>query len=137
MSDRFEMTVAADGGAVAALQAEVEAFAAAAALSPKAEHLLSLVVEELVTNVVNYGFADRVPGQVSLGLDRVEGALVGELVDDGRPFNPADAPDPDLDASIEDRRVGGLGVHLVMTLTEDFAYERAGARNVVRFRIRV
>ena len=53
------------------------------------------------------------------------------LVDDGDPFDPFTAPVPDLAASIEERDIGGLGVHLVRTLATRFAYERADGRNVV------
>ncbi len=59
-----------------------------------------------------------------------------EIEDDGRAFDPFDAPPPDLTSSIEERAIGGLGVHLVRSLTDDASYERRDGRNIVTLRKR-
>ena len=57
-------------------------------------------------------------------------ALTIEVMDDGNPFNPLqDSVVPDVEAMIEDRPIGGLGVHLVKTLMQDLNYERTDGRN--------
>ncbi len=51
--------------------------------------------------------------------------------DDGRAFDPADAPLPDLNTSVEKRTVGGLGLHLVRSFVDELSYSRSGERNVL------
>ena len=52
-----------------------------------------------------------------------------EFADRGRPFDPSTAPAPDLDASLAERPLGGLGIHLVRNFMRDLRYERAGDWN--------
>ena len=60
----------------------------------------------------------------------VHRATAAEVVDDGRPFDPlSDAPEPDLDAEVEDRPIGGLGTHFVKTFMDEVAYEHDGGYN--------
>lgn len=135
MAGETEITVKADAAAVAAVEAVVEAFTLDNDLGPRAEHTLSLVVEELVANVVNHGFRGGEPGQMTVRLSVDAESVAGEIVDEGAAFDPSEAPPPDLDAEIEDRHVGGLGVHLVRKLTRSFEYRRVDGRNVSRFEI--
>ena len=60
-----------------------------------------------------------------------------ELSDDARPFDPLNAPPPDLNSAIEDRRIGGLGVHLVKTLMDDVGYAYRDGRNHITLRKKI
>ena len=52
------------------------------------------------------------------------------IADDGRPFDPlTEAPEPDLESAIEDRPIGGLGVHLVRTMMDEVRYRREEGKN--------
>ena len=53
------------------------------------------------------------------------------IIDDGIAFNPFDAPAPDTTLALEDREIGGLGVHIVRTMMDEVFYERDGNKNVV------
>ena len=57
--------------------------------------------------------------------------IVLQIADDGRDFNPLAAPPLDLDQPLEERTIGGLGVHLVRSLAERVKYQRAGGRNIL------
>ncbi len=93
---------------------------------------IRLVLEELIINVVNYGHEEGETGAISITMTTDEENLSIRIVDDGKPFDPFnEAPLPDLDASLEDRRVGGLGVHLVRTLMDHVEYRRDGEQNCV------
>jgi len=82
---------------------------------------MNLAVEELFTNMVKYGGGDDV---VSVDLQVRDEALVIELVHAGaRQFDPTAAPVPDRNRSLEDREPGGLGLQLVRSVMDDFAYE--------------
>ena len=90
--------------------------------------------EELGLNVLSYGGAgtDRRP-ELDIVLISDEDSLTIELSDDGLPFNPLeDANVPNVDALIEDRPIGGLGVHLVRTLMDDLSYEWSDGRNQLK-----
>lgn len=135
MASAIDMSLAADGGALSAVQAEVDAFCESHEVPPKAAYVLSLVIEELVTNVVNYAYGPGDDGPLEVSLDFSDGHIVGKIVDAGPPFDPTAMAAPDTTAEIEDRPIGGLGVHIVRTLAESVGYAREGERNVVRFSI--
>ncbi len=95
-------------------------------------HHVKLVVEELVSNVVRYAYEDKAAHKIGVDVRTEPRRVVVTIEDDGRPFNPNDAPAPELRASLEARRVGGLGIHLVKKLSRELTYARENDRNRVR-----
>jgi anti-sigma regulatory factor (Ser/Thr protein kinase) len=93
---------------------------------------MTLILEELYTNTITHGASDGrdIFIEVNLGIDKNE--LVMTYKDNGIPFNVLELPDPDLTASIENREVGGLGVHYVKTLTDSVEYEYLEKQNVLK-----
>ncbi len=90
---------------------------------------INLVLEELGLNIIDYGHDEGVH-EFDICLTSEEGAITIEVVDDGKPFDPLnDAPQPDLASDLEDRRVGGLGLHLVRTTMDDMSYRRDQGKN--------
>ncbi len=90
---------------------------------------VNLVLEELWLNVVNYGHEDGFH-EVEIELTSDTEALTIEITDDGKPFDPLnDAPLPHVMESLNDRPVGGLGIHFVRTMMDDLRYRREGGRN--------
>jgi anti-sigma regulatory factor (Ser/Thr protein kinase) len=99
------------------------------AWSPELVFRVNLALEELVLNIMDYGF-DEGLHEIEITLTSDADALTIEIVDGGRPFDPLkDAPQPDVDAPVEDRPVGGLGVHLVRTLMDQMHYRREKGKN--------
>ncbi len=124
----FDLPVSNDS--IAAIQSGVEQ-AAEGVLADAAVFRLSLAVEELVTNVVNMA-ARRMDGSRSRSIAGPMTVTV-ELAYGGGALDPfRDAPLPDLDAPVETRPVGGLGVHLVSRMIDRAWYRREGERNVLR-----
>lgn len=93
---------------------------------------VDLVLEELVQNIISYGFPEGDPGTFELWIQRVGPNLEICLMDDGVAFDPLQLPSPDLEAPLAERSVGGLGVHLARTLMDGISYRRGGARNQIR-----
>lgn len=95
---------------------------------------MTLILEELYTNTITHGASDGrdIFIEVNLGIDKNE--LVMTYKDNGIPFNVLELPDPDLTASIENREVGGLGVHYVKTLTDSVEYEYLEKQNVLKMK---
>ncbi len=91
---------------------------------------LNLALEEILTNVISYGYDDKDEHEITVRLFVEQGQLNVEVDDDGRPFNPLEAPEPDLSKSLEERPVGGLGIHLVRKLMDELEYRREEGRNL-------
>ena len=90
---------------------------------------VSLVVDELAQNVVDYAYNDT-EGDVEVAVTSSDETIVIEIVDDGKPFDPlTEAPAPDLTSPIESRPIGGLGVHFTKTLMDDVEYRRESGKN--------
>jgi anti-sigma regulatory factor (Ser/Thr protein kinase) len=115
----------------------VDEFAAAHGVTEDDVAAVHLALDEIVVNVIRYGHDDggEHPILVVLTLDRP--ALTIRVEDDGRPFNPLEAPAPDLTLSLEERPIGGLGIHMVKMSMDEVAYRRDGDRNVLTMTKRV
>jgi serine/threonine-protein kinase RsbW len=125
------LSVRADAQAVGLVGNFLEAFLREHSVSDDDAARFLIASEELVSNLVKYGYADEASrGSVTVTLRLRDDRLRIELVDDGRPFDPFIHPAPDLDAPLEARPVGGLGLHLVKTMMDETRYHRAGGRNV-------
>ncbi len=90
-----------------------------------------LVLEELVLNIIDYGFDDgKDDHELVVVLMSEDDNLTIEITDDGIPFDPLhDAKVPDTDAPLEDRPIGGLGVHLVRTMMDEVSYRWEDGKN--------
>lgn len=92
---------------------------------------LALALEEVFVNICRYAFPDG-GGAVTLACGGDGDDLVVEIADQGRPFDPADVPVPDLGGDLDARPVGGLGWFLVRRMVDDLECRRDGGRNLVR-----
>lgn len=131
MGSRHEILLKNDHAELPRLAEEVESFLAAHDASHSVIFKINLVLDELVTNILSYGYPDQTTHEIAvrLGLDGREVELTIE--DDGIAFNPLDAAKPDLEASLEERVVGGLGVHFMREIMEKVEYRREAGHNVL------
>lgn len=104
---------------------ELETILTRHGLSESVRRDLRLIAEEAVTNVLKYASARTV--ELALELEAHEARL--ELRDDGLPFDPLDAPPPDLESPLEERPIGGLGIHLLRELADEIQYRRQAGFN--------
>ena len=97
---------------------------------PDLVYQVDLVLEELIVNTVNYGYDDDERHEIEIALTSDADVFTVEIIDDGHAFNPLDdAPEPDLDAGIEDRLIGGLGIHLMRVMMDEVHYQREQDKN--------
>lgn len=101
------------------------------ALSSNVVHDLHLALEEILTNIISYGYADDRQHEICVRLNARPSAVTAEVEDDGRPFDPLAAPAPDVTRPIDERPVGGLGIHLVRRLMDSLEYKRQSGRNLL------
>ena len=102
--------------------------------TPSISMPMTLILEELYTNTITHGASDGrdVFIEINLGIDKDE--LIMTYKDNGIPFNVLELPEPDLNASIENREVGGLGVHYVKALTDSVEYEYVETHTVLKMK---
>lgn len=98
-----------------------------------------LIVEELASNAIDYGGqpSGRAQHELSVDIGIVDDLLTLEFRDTGAPFDPLSAPEPDLDADIQERAIGGLGVYLIRQLAHAITYQRMDDCNVLRVTLRM
>lgn len=90
---------------------------------------LNLALEEAVVNVMNYAYGEEKGQPVILDMEAEGDTLTFILSDNGAPFDPTAAEDPDITLSAEERGIGGLGIFLVKQLMEEVHYERENEQN--------
>jgi anti-sigma regulatory factor (Ser/Thr protein kinase) len=119
---------------IARLLQLVEDFGRAAGLVEDDTTDINLLLDEFVSNVIKYGYDDGLEHQIQVTV-KLEGRhLTMRIEDDGKAFNPLEAPEPDLDLPIEERPIGGLGILVARTLADSIKYRRKGGRNVLTIR---
>ncbi|HEY7141564.1 MAG TPA: SpoIIE family protein phosphatase [Methylomirabilota bacterium] len=129
--ESWRFTVDSEPGTAARAWRWVEVILGARDIPPPTVHDCVLAVEELVTNVVMHAYRGQPGHQAYVGLRLRPEMIEIRIEDAGPPFNPLEAPAPDLEAPLVDRRVGGLGLVLVKNLVDRWEYAREGAANVV------
>ena len=115
----------------------VQVFGEKHGFSSKLVSQLKLVLEEILTNVMTYGYDDQDTHHITVRVSCCDGEVIAEVEDDGRPFNPLEAPPPDLVSPVEIRLAGGLGVHIVRSVMETIEYRREGHKNYLVLRKRL
>lgn len=90
----------------------------------------SVCLEEMFVNVCHYAYPDR-KGQLSVRLQVFDGRAAITLTDSGIPFDPLNAPEPDLSLPAESRPIGGLGIFMTRKLMDRVDYRREEDKNVL------
>ena len=128
----IELSLANDSADLARVLDEVDEHLAPLPVSAKRKYAVRLALDELLSNVIRYAYDDDARHRIDLKLETgVPFALTIE--DDGKPFDPlADAPPPVLDGPVEDRPIGGLGLHILKKMGLRLAYRRDAGHNVLR-----
>ncbi len=92
---------------------------------------IELVLEEVLTNLVRHAYKGG-DGEAEVGCEtQPDGAFRLRFTDWGPPFNPLEQSAPDVNAGLEDRQIGGLGIHLVRHAADEVSYRREGGTNVL------
>ncbi len=92
---------------------------------------ICLAVEEILMNIISYGHLDEDDHEIEVKWWLDEEYFYLEIIDDGIEFDPLKLPEPDLESSVEDRKIGGLGIHFVKKLMHDVKYRRENGQNIL------
>lgn len=130
---RLDVTISNDLGELQRLAMLVDEFVERNALPERIAFNLNLCLDELITNIVSYGFDDGHHHDIHVRFVIRDGMLETEIEDDAKEYDPfTEAPEPDLDAGVDDRPIGGLGVFLVKEFMDRTEYVRTDGRNYTR-----
>ena len=130
---RFELKN--DLAEMSTLAEQLEMFGEQSGLGPEIVSVLNLALKEIVTNIITYGYSG-LPGDPRIRIELVHDGrhVTARVEDDAVAFDPLQKEEPNLDVPLEERRVGGLGIHLVKTLMDEVAYSRENNHNVLVIR---
>ena len=108
-----------------------DAFAETRGVPLEVRRRVNVVLDELLNNVVSYGYDDEDEHVIAVRFECSTGRLLVRVVDDGRPFNPLEQGPPDPKESIEEAGLGGVGIHLLQNLMDEASYRRRSESNVL------
>jgi anti-sigma regulatory factor (Ser/Thr protein kinase) len=137
VSEPLRLNLTSSPAEVTRAAENLDNFAAAHKLSAETLGAMQLALEEILVNVIKHGYRGR-PGQpIDVEVTVRAGEVLLCVEDSGPPFNPLQAPPPDLTLPMAERQPGGLGIHLVKLMMDRVDYERAGAKNRLTLRKRL
>ena len=98
-------------------------------LTEKTVHDIQMALDELLTNIVNYGYEDTDEHQIDVHFGVNDDAVKVEIVDDSKPYNILEKDNPDISLSVEDKPIGGLGIFLIKKLMSNVDYYTEEGKN--------
>jgi anti-sigma regulatory factor (Ser/Thr protein kinase) len=125
------MSVGAHPGAAGEVNAAFGAFAEKHALPVDVRRSINVALDELLANAVSHGQTGRDPCSVTVDVELDQERVTVIVTDDGIPFDPFGRDAPDTDLPVEERPIGGLGIHLVRQLMDQVSYQHRDDKNVV------
>lgn len=131
MEHRFRIHSHSPNAELAAILDGIESAFLKQGLSVALAREMRLVAEEAMTNVLRHAYGLEEDGSVEITLVVQEGEVRLIVRDHGRAFNPLEHPSPPLDLPVEERPLGGLGIHLINALTDEQLYTREAEENVL------
>ena len=131
MRHGFRMSIGVHPGEVGKVNAAFAGFAETHAVPAATRRSLSVALDELLANALSHGLAGRDAGLVTIEVKLDQERLTVTVTDDGPPFDPFGRTAPDTTLSVEERPIGGLGIHLVRQLVDEVSYQRRDGCNVV------
>jgi serine/threonine-protein kinase RsbW len=129
--------IAADVKEIERLNRVVRQFGELHEVPGRTLYSVNLALDELVSNAILYGYDDASGQQIQVKLSIEGPELYAWLEDGGREFDPISVPVPSLDRPLDEREIGGLGIHLVRSLMDKLEYRREGAKNLLTLRKRI
>ncbi len=129
MSGELHVSLLPRLSAVRGLAQMIEDFGDANELPPQKIYMINLAVEELITNTVSYGLVGVTQPRIEVALQVSNGVLVLNMADNGKPFDPTEDTNPDLSSGVDERPIGGLGLHLVKAFASRMKYDYVDGEN--------
>jgi ammonium transporter len=127
----LQMSAKNDLSEIATINATFGGFAGEHNLPVKIRRRMGIAFDDLLNNIISYAFRDEDEHEIDIRAELAGGRLTVTISDDGIPFNPLVIKAPDTSLSLEEREIGGLGIHLVRSMVDDISYQRRIDKNVL------
>ena len=121
------ITVIADDKSMIPVSEFAKSLTEKLAVVPKIANKVSIAVDEIYSNIINYSGAEL----ATISYEIKDGRLYMTFTDDGIPYNPLEAEEPDITLSAEERKIGGLGIFMVKKMTESMEYTYEDGKNIL------
>jgi PAS domain S-box-containing protein len=128
---RLDLKIKNQISEMAVVEEQFEAFANQYGIPDEDRQKVSIVLDELLNNVISYAYRDEEEHVIEVQFVLTGNRLVTTIRDDGSPFNPFGLEPPEINLAMEERQVGGLGIHLVRSMMDEYMYHRQIGKNVV------
>lgn len=133
MTQRFQMTRAAELESLSVFREFISDCCAKFKVPNGIVFDLKLAVDEACTNIIEHGYKGMDPGSIILSFRIESDRILVQITDFGHIFEPADAPKPDVEAPLEDRELGGLGLFLIYQTMDNIDYQASDDGNTLTF----
>jgi serine/threonine-protein kinase RsbW len=130
MGDRRQIALPADIGSLLPIRTFVEEVCMQANLDDETSYDIKLAVDEACMNIIEHGYAGMDPGSIIVSLQYGARKLVVRITDFGRPFEPSEPPEPDLEATLHGER-GGFGLYFIYRSVDSVTYQATGSGNTL------
>ena len=134
--DSIRLSVRNQLTALPSLQDRVRDFLHRRAVPSEVICHVCLAMEEILTNTIKFGYPDTLTHEIAVWLTLTPAEVILVIEDDARAFDPQTVPKPDLTLPLEQRPIGGLGLHLVRSLSSRMIYRRQKDKNILELRFR-
>jgi len=133
MSQRYQITHAAELESLQKFRDFITACCEEHDIASETVLELKLAVDEACTNVIVHGYKGMDPGSIILSFRIEPDRILVQITDFGHVFEPASAPKPDVEAALEDRKMGGLGLFLIYQTMDNIDYQSSEEGNILTF----
>ena len=126
------LTLPNDVNTIPQLNEFMDLFCEEAGVGMETTMSLNLAMEEAVVNVMEYAYPEGATGSVNIDAQAADGKMSFVITDNGIPFDPTATEEVDTSLPVEERSIGGLGIHLIRHIMDDIQYERTDDTNILR-----
>jgi phosphoserine phosphatase RsbU/P len=128
---KLELTVPNHLSENSRVKKHFDTFAKDYGIPEKVRLKMNVVFDELLTNIISYAYQDNKEHDIKIKVELSADRLKVSMVDGGIPFNPLGVEKPDTELPLEERKIGGLGIHLVRKMMDKVSYRRRIDKNVI------
>lgn len=115
----------------------VQSFSLGHHLPNDVRNAIDLALDEILNNIISYGYDDLNEHEITTIFHIQNKQIIIAVEDDGRQFNPLDVPKPDTETSLEERPIGGLGIHLAKNIMDEIHYDYINKKNILTMKMSI
>jgi len=133
MNKQFSITLINNISEVSRLADKIDEFCSENKITPSSSFEINLVMDEIIANVIMHGYTDDNEHFINIDFVLTDKVLFGKIEDDGIEFNPLKSTKDDRKKSLEEKQIGGLGIHIIKEYVDKVEYNRENNKNKLTF----